>query len=90
MTLQETQDIRITRLENRMRTFEDVQTELLRALNTVIANQDKLKASQDELRASLNELKANQDELKANQDSLIGMVQMIIQELSDIKDRVSD
>lgn len=98
-----TQDIRIARLEGKVQTLEDVQTAMLNKLDVLIANQDELKANQDELKANQDKLKANQDKLKANQDklianqnelrasqdSIIDMIKMIIQELADIKDKVS-
>lgn len=92
-----TQDIRIVRLEGKVQTLDDVQTLMLNQLETVLANQEEMKASLDELKANQNELKANQDKLIANQkdlratqDALIDMVKMIIQDLADIKDKMSD
>lgn len=78
-----TQDIRIVRLEGKVQTLDDVQTLMLNQLETVLANQEEMKAS-------LDELKANQKDLRATQDALIDMVKMIIQDLADIKDKMSD
>ena len=78
-----TQDIRIVRLEGKVQTLDDVQTLMLNQLETVLANQEEMKAS-------LDELKANQKDLRAAQDALIDMVKMIIQDLADIKDKMSD
>ncbi len=78
-----TQDIRIVRLEGKVQTLDDVQTLMLNQLETVLANQEEMKAS-------LDELKANQKDLRATQDALIDMVRMIIQYLADIKDKMSD
>lgn len=77
-----TQDIRIVRLEGKVQTLDDVQTLMLNQLETVLANQEEMKAS-------LDELKANQKDLRATQDALIDMVKMIIQDLADIKDKMS-
>lgn len=85
-----TQDIRIVRLEGKVQTLDDVQTLMLNQLETVLANQEEMKASQEEMKASLEELKDNQKDLRATQDALIGMVKMIIQDLADIKDKMSD
>ncbi len=63
-----TRDIRIARLEGKVQTIEDVQMAMLSKLDTVIANQD---------------------ELRANQVKLLDMIEVIIQELADIKSRVS-
>ena len=78
-----TQDIRIVRLEGKVQTLDDVQTLMLNQLETVLANQEEMKAS-------LEELKDNQKDLRATQDALIDMVKMIIQDLADIKDKMSD
>lgn len=92
-----TQDIRIVRLEGKVQTLDDVQTLMLNQLETVLANQEEMKASQEEMKASLEEMKAsleelkdNQNELRATQDALIDMVKMIIQDLADIKDKMSE
>lgn len=69
-----TQDIRITRLEGRVQTLEDVQDAILDKLDIVIANQDELKTSQDEL--------------KANQVKIVGLIQALMQDVADIKARV--
>ena len=74
-------DIRVTRLEGRVQTIEDVQSAVLDQLDTVVANQDELKANQDELKAS-------QDELKANQVKIIELIHALMQDIADIKAHV--
>ena len=44
--LEDTRDIRITRLEGRVKTLEDVQDAMLDKMDVLIANQSELKANQ--------------------------------------------
>lgn len=69
-----TRDIRITQLQGRVQTLEDVQAAMLDKLDVVIANQDKLKA--DLVR------------LEANQVKIIELIQALALEVADLKDRV--
>ena len=69
-----TRDIRITRLEGRVQTLEDVQGAMLDKMDVFIANQ--------------KEMKADLVRLEANQVRIIELIQALALEIADLKDRV--
>ncbi len=72
--LEDTRDIRITRLEGRVKTLEDVQGAMLDKMDVFIANQ--------------NEMRADLARLEANQVRIIELIQALALEIADLKDRV--
>ena len=72
--IDDTRDIRITRLEGRVKTLEDVQGAILDKMDVLIANQ--------------KELKANQDEMKVTLVKIIELIQALALDVADLKDRV--
>ena len=72
--IDDTRDIRITRLEGRVETLQDVQDAMLDKMDVLIANQGKLKA--------------NQARLEANQVRIIELIQALALDIADLKDRV--
>ena len=72
--IDDTRDIRITRLEGRVKTLEDVQGAMLDKMDVFIANQKKLEA--------------NQDEMKADLVKIIELIQTLMLDVADLKDRV--
>ena len=72
--MEDTRDIRITRLEGRVKTLEDVQGAILDKLDVLMANQARLEA--------------NQARLEANQVRIIELIQALALEVADLKDRI--
>ncbi len=72
--IDDTRDIRITRLEGRVKTLEDVQGAMLDKMDIFIANQ--------------NEMRADLARLEANQVRIIELIQALALEIADLKDRV--
>lgn len=72
--LEDTRDIRITRLEGRVETLQDVQDAMLDKMDVLIANQNKMKA--------------NQEEMKSDLVKVIDLLQALTLEVADLKDRV--
>ena len=72
--IDDTRDIRITRLEGRVKTLEDVQGAILDKMDVFIANQ--------------NEMRADLARLEANQVRIIELIQALTLEVADLKDRV--
>ena len=72
--IDDTRDIRITRLEGRVETLEDVQGAMLDKMDIFIANQ--------------NEMRADLARLEANQVRIIELIQALALEIADLKDRV--
>ena len=60
-----TQDIRITRLEGRVQTLEDVQGAMLDKMDVLIANQDELKANQVKIVGLIQALMQDVADIKA-------------------------
>ena len=79
--IDDTRDIRITRLEGRVKTLQDVQDAMLDKMDVLIANQSELKANQARL-------EANQVRLEANQVRIIELIQALALDVADLKDRV--
>ena len=65
--IDDTRDIRITRLEGRVKTLQDVQDAMLDKMDVLIANQAKL---------------------EANQVKIIELIQTLMLDVADLKDRV--
>ena len=65
--IDDTRDIRITRLEGRVETLQDVQDAMLDKMDVLIANQAKL---------------------EANQVKIIELIQTLMLDVADLKDRV--
>ena len=65
--LEDTRDIRITRLEGRVKTLEDVQGAMLDKMDVFIANQN---------------------EMRADLVKIIELIQTLMLEIADLKDRV--
>ena len=63
--IDDTRDIRITRLEGRVKTLEDVQGAMLDKMDVLIANQNKMKANQEEIIELIQALKLDVADLKA-------------------------
>ena len=63
--MDDTRDIRITRLEGRVKTLEDVQGAILDKMDVLIANQNKMKANQEEIIELIQVLKLEVADLKA-------------------------
>ena len=72
--MDDTRDIRITRLEGRVQVLENVQGAILDKLDVLIANQARLEA--------------NQARLEANQVRIIELIQALTLEVADLKDRI--
>ena len=72
--IDDTRDIRITRLEGRVKTLEDVQGAMLDKMDVFIANQ--------------NEMRADLARLEANQVRIIELIQVLALDVADLKDRV--
>ena len=72
--IDDTRDIRITRLEGRVETLQDVQGAMLDKMDVFIANQ--------------NEMRADLARLEANQVRIIELIQALALEIADLKDRV--
>ena len=72
--MDDTRDIRITRLEGRVQVLENVQSAMLDKLDVLIANQARLEA--------------NQARLEANQVRIIELIQALALEVADLKDRI--
>lgn len=67
--IDDTRDIRITRLEGRVKTLENVQGAMLDKMDALIANQNKMKANQEEIIELIQVLKLEVADLK---DRVIG------------------
>ena len=72
--LEDTRDIRITRLEGRVQVLVDTQGAMLDKMDVLIANQARLEA--------------NQARLEANQVKIIEILQALALEVADLKDRI--
>lgn len=72
--IDDTRDIRITRLEGRVETLQDVQGAILDMMDVLIANQKRLEA--------------NQDEMKSDLVKVIDLLQALTLEVADLKDRI--
>ncbi len=59
-------DIRVTRLEGRVQTIEDAQSAVLDQLDTVVANQDELKANQVKIIELIHALMQDIADIKAH------------------------
>ena len=72
--MDDTRDIRITRLEGRVQVLENVQSAMLDKMDVFIANQ--------------NEMRADLVRLEANQVRIIELIQALTLEVADLKDRI--
>lgn len=72
--LEDTRDIRITRLEGQVQVLVDTQGAMLDRMDVLIANQ--------------KEMKADLARLEANQVKIIEILQALALEVADLKDRI--